>query len=681
MLKNWADDPDSDIYEQCAKFYGKVSKAYEEKSDLEDSNDECWAIFNAEADCNVTYNGISDSYIPIVRDCVRARAKRAIKQCFPTKYRHLDVLTSDEEQPHAQMAILEHYIRECGLKSIIRSMFMSGDITGQWSLYVDWLSEYRDIGNLIRQPKTLEDGEVEDPTEDEEVVENKRIYEERPDIFEIATEDLVVLPSTATDINKADLVSVILRMSKNQVEDYIEDGIFILPDDTEVSAWIDGKKPDKDRADDKRSKEAGVKPDKDCVLIYEVTARLKDKKLYYIYYAGEDSILGIIEAPQWNQKRPVISGSVQKVKGSFFGKSEIEPVKKLQWALNDFHNMGQDSAMYSLMPIIMTDPLQNPNFAMMVLGLAAVWPVNPDHTKPLTFPQLWKDAVGYCQSIKAQIYESMETNEMMMGKMPGGRKNAGVAASQQQEQATAVIDLAERMEEIILNPLLEMMFEYDCQFRDKEATVLVRGEIGIEASMKVVPPMQWGTRYYFNWIGTEYVMSMGRMQQQIATMNVLRGIPPQALNGKRIDISPIVELLVNNVFGSELTGKILIDDSNMFSVDPHVEDEMLHNGIKVMPHQADNDTEHIQVHQDHGRLTTDPTGLIRTHIQMHAQQLMAKRQKAMAQQQGSPGVPGGAGPGVPGAPRPGGQPNVPRPVQGPPGTIHPDQMPGQPGRG
>jgi len=173
----------------------------------------------------------------------------------------------------------------------------------------------------------------------------------------------------------------------------------------------------------------------------------------------------------------------------------------------------------------------------------------------------------------------------------------------------------------------------------------------------------------------------------------LRGIPPQQLNGRRLDIAPILEVLVDNVFGAELGSRILIDDRNKYSIPAEMEDEMMENGILVDVHEADDDVGHLQTHQEAAKATGDPTGLIRTHIQGHMQQMQIKRQKAMAeaqaqqpQQPGQPGIPGGALSGVPqagvaGSPRPGSQPAPQRPVQNPPGAINQDQMPGAPGRG
>ncbi len=689
-IENWADKPDSDIYEKCAGFYDLIQKAFNNRNEADEQIDEYWNIYNAEPDDNQTYQGNSDCYIPIVRDAINARAKRALKQNFPVKYKHVDAVGSDGEKPYAALALLEHYIRTTKLKSICRSTLVAGDVTGQWNFYVDWLSSVRHITPMIRRNPAVTD-EMVDPTEEEETEEDQEIKTEGPDIVDFPTEDLVVIPPTCNDIEKADLVAIKLRMSKDQIETLVDKGIFILPEDTEISDWITGHKtkerrnPPSDRADEAGIKTSGTSKH---ALIFEATARLEfeegKKSLGYVYFAGDNEIIGIIKAPQWGQKRPIISAPVDRVSGSFFGKSKIEPVKWMQWNLNDFWNMGQDSAMYSLLPIVMTDPEKNPNYAMMVYGLAAVWPVDPNSTKFANFPQLWKDAAQMCQSIKGQIHESLDVNEMMMGASPKGRKNAGAVGSQQQEQSVAVLDHAERFEEEILNPLMERFFEYDCQFREDELTILTMGEIGQRSKMQKIPPMQWGERYFFQWSGTDYVLNMQRMQQQIATMNVLRGIPPQQLNGRRLDIAPIVEMLIENVFGSELSSRIMIDDRMKFTIPPEVEDEMMVNMMHPEVHAADDDMAHLRVHQTAGKITGDPNGALRTHIEAHMKQLQSKRQEQMAAMQpppGQPGMPGGAGPGVAGAPRPGAQPQGPRLMQQPAGAIHPDQMPGQPGRG
>jgi hypothetical protein len=530
--------------------------------------------------------------------------------------------------------------------------------------------------------------EIEDKTEEVEEEKDEEVITEGPDVTDFATEDLVVIPPTVNNIEKADITCIKLRMSKGQIETMVEKGIFILPDDGELSAWItEHKGEEKVVPQKKRTADAGIKTEGTFkyALIFEAHMKMEFEKgkktLAYVYYAGENEIIGIIKAPQWGQKRPILSAAVERISGSFNGLSKVDAVKTMQWNLNDFWNMGQDSAMYSLLPIVMTDPEKNPNYQMMVFGLAAVWPVSPDTTKFQNFPQLWKDSIGMCQSIKAQIHESLDVNEMMMGASPKGRKNNAAVGAQQQESSVSVVDHAERCEEEILNPLMERFFEYDTQFRDTDLEVVKRGEIGVHAAMELIEPQQWGERYDFQWTGTDFVMNMQRMQQQIATMNVIRGIPPQQLNGRRLDITPILEMLVQNVFGAELAPRILIDDRNKFTITPNIEDEMMVNGIPVEVHDADDDATHIQDHQLSAQMTGDTMGLMRNHLQAHMQQMQKKREMAMPQQ-GQQGMPGGAGPGVPGQPpKPGGQPQMPNQQVQPPGGIHPDAMLGAPGRG
>lgn len=44
------------------------------------------------------------------------------------------------------------------------------------------------------------------------------VLEEGPEIVDVATEDLVVIPPTASSVEKADITCIKLRMSKDQVQ-------------------------------------------------------------------------------------------------------------------------------------------------------------------------------------------------------------------------------------------------------------------------------------------------------------------------------------------------------------------------------------------------------------------------------------------------------------------------------
>ena len=643
---NWADKPDSEAYQDALKLYTLVQKAYENKDEQADRIEEYWNIQNAIPDENLTYLGNSQGYVPVVRDAINARAKRVLKQLFPANNKHCEGLASDGRTPYTQLSLLEHYIRKTKLKSIVRTDLVAGDVTGQWNLMVDWSKSERSVTKLVKRNPIMQqidgeniaDLEIEDPQEEEEATETEDIVDEGPDIIDFATEDLAVVPPTCTNIQKAKAVSMRLRMSAEKVREMEDEGVFILPANTEIEEFCKADQSRDKKAPPKRATtDAGIKThgtDK-YALIYMVYTKLDlggdAKESAIIYYAGPTEIVGIIKNPLWSGKIPMLSEPVERMQGSFFGKSKIEPVKFLQWSLCDLHNMGHDSALYSMLPVFAVDPLSNPNWATMTLGLAAMWPIAPNGIKTIEFPQLWKDAEQKADQLKRQIWESLDVNEMMMGKMPSGRKNNQMIGSMQQEQSTNITDHASRYEEVVLNPLLEMLFEYDQQFRTDEVMIESRGEIGVKAKIEMIPVQQWGERYFFTWSGTAYMMGMQLMQQQIATMNVVKGVPPQMLNGRKFDATPILEKLVENVFGPEMAPRILIDQRNMFNIQPDVENEMLSNGFPVEVHEADNDPEHLQSHMKAASINGDIQGLYKLHMQAHAMQMQKKREMQMAQ--------------------------------------------------
>ena len=693
-VENWADRPDSLAYEKALKLYPKIVQAYQNQDAQEDKIEEYWAIFNAEPDDNRSYVGNSTCYLPEVRNCIKARTKRTLRQLFPNSGRHVEAVGSDMQKPYPLLALQEHYIRKTRLKNVVRADLIGGDVTGQWCLYVDWISAQRKVRKPVQSPKILEDGDtgVEmaevAPEEDAEFdLEVETVYEERPDVVPLAVQDLAVIPPTANRLDPDVITSVRLRMSESRVNEMLDEGVFVdnfgLGDDEVFKALETHNNKQLDRHGGKeRSHDAGIKTGKTFkhALVFEVHCMLPlgedehEKEPCFVYFAGPDPI-GIIRNPWWSGKRPVISASTEEITGSFRGKSLVEPVKFLQWNLNDTWNMAMDSATYSLLPIVMTDPTKNPNYNSMVMGLAAIWLADPNSTKFANFPALYKEHLPLCATIAQQIRESMDVNDSMLGRQPQGRKGSQQVAKQNQDEATNITDNADRYEEVMLNPLMELFFELDQQFRTRPLTVVTQGDLGQRAKMMDIPPQQFEERYTFRWVGSDYERGMQKVQQQIAFLNVLRGIPPQQMNGRRLDVTPVLDSMADLLFGSEVAPHVLIDERNLYTVDPEEENMMLHNGFAVEVHPADDDPKHIQAHQRAAVLTQDPTGYYRAHLALHMHQLQQKReaQAGQAQQKGQPGVPGGAGPGVAGTPQPGSQPKGPQ-TRGPAGAIPQDQM-------
>ncbi len=185
-----------------------------------------------------------------------------------------------------------------------------------------------------------------------------------------------------------------------------------------------------------------------------------------------------------------------------------------------------------------------------------------------------------------------------------------------------------------------------------------------------MPPFAWDDRYEFKWRGSEVAKSQQQNQQMIAGLNILGKLGPMLPNGKKIDIAPIIEVVVQNIYGPRLGARILIDQRDQMTVPPDLENQIMAGGMSAEVHPGDNDVEHLKSHMQALQGVNDPGGpayaALTMHIQKTQAQMMAKQQAQQQQMQGGQG--GGGGP------RPGAQPGMPRGGQNPAGAIHSDRM-------
>jgi hypothetical protein len=327
------------------------------------------------------------------------------------------------------------------------------------------------------------------------------------------------------------------------------------------------------------------------------------------------------------------------------------------------------------MPIIMTDPEKNPRVGSLVLSLAAIWETSPKDTQFAQFPQLWKDAFEIVAAARAQIFQTLSVNPAQITQQATSKRKPSQAdvANEQQIDILTTANAVTLLEGGILTPILHRMLELDHQFRDKKIMIMQHGEMGIKASMQEVSPISMNKRHYIKWFGVEAARNAQQIQQMIAAINVLRGIPPQMYPGYRLELAPAITQLVESSFGPRLAPLTFVNIKDQISVDPQLENDLLESGIDIDPHMGDDMQQHMQAHTQALQATGDPHGTIRAHLQKHQMLGMLMMSQMQQQGQGMPGAPGGAGPGLPGQPRPGAQPRNPR-AQGPAGMIHQDNM-------
>jgi hypothetical protein len=213
------------------------------------------------------------------------------------------------------------------------------------------------------------------------------------------------------------------------------------------------------------------------------------------------------------------------------------------------------------------------------------------------------------------------------------------------------------IEDEVLTPLLRWFVDLDHQYRDKALTVRQYGDLGLKISMIDVPPINSGRRYEMRWWGVEAARSSQQIQQQIATINVVKGIPPDQLPGHKLNLVPVVELLIENAFGSRLAPQIFENVKDKMSIPAEMENDMLIMGLALPVHELDDDQQHMQEHlKALGSSGGDPTRAVRTHMYYHREQMSKKLKVQMA---GLAGMQPGGNPQMPG-PRPGAQPGQAR---------------------
>jgi hypothetical protein len=683
-----------ELRETLSKLYNDVEKAVTGQQDRTNNTLDYWDMYNCILSGKQYYNGTSKIFLPLVHNAVNARKTRFTNQVFPTSQRNVEVISEDADIPNSLVSLIEHYVRKARLRTqVIPALIKNGDVEGQYTVYVDWITNKRDVVYKKFKPLEIELAEnelMEDEDEQVEDIVEEEVIHQYPSVEVISDADFAVFPATSNSVEQALEAGggavILRRWSKATIKQKIADGLIDEEGGKALLSVMGAQQQGGQPRDTAKAMTdaAGIKKDArgTFALVYEVWAKLSykqkgedkpKKRIYKMFFGGPEIFLSCKRNPWWSDKLPIISCPVEKVVGSFKGKSKISAgVADLQILANDAVNEGMDSAAYALLPIVMTDPEKNPKISSMIMSLAAIWETNPNDTQFAQFPQLWKEAFEIIGAAKAEINQTLSISPAAITQALGKKKpNQAEIAQEQQVDILTTSDAVTNLEEGILTPMLQRMLELDHQHRN--TTLLVRqfGEMGISASMERVEPVQFHRRWELRWFGVEAARAAAQVQQQISAVNVLRGIPPQMYDGYKLSLVPIIKQLVENIFGHRLAPHVFIDMRKQLGKDARLENMGLYQGEMIMPNEMDNHQQHMAVHQQAAQELGDPHKTFEVHVQMH--RVMMQKQAQAQQQHGQPGAPGGAG--QPGLPGQGAKPQGPNgQAQQPNGAIPQDQM-------
>jgi hypothetical protein len=678
-----------DVRDALLEIYRDIERGFDKQAERADDTIDYWDVYNCELGAKQFYSGNSKIFVPIVHSAVEARKTRFVNQMFPQSGRYVEVTTEDGDIPHAETALLEHYIRQAKIRTrVAPSIVKNGDVEGHMTIQVTWEETKRKVCYRGKKPITVEDLQAGD--EEDDIIEEE-ITQASPCVSVIADADLLVLPQTADSLDQAladgGSVTTLCRWSRAKIKKKIalgeideEAGEELLEEmrNQDKSTW-NRRDKGKEMVD-----AAGIKgePRGKYALIYRTWTYLTiddERYLYLCYYGGEDKILSCKRNPYWSDRIDIISAASDKIDGAFKGRSRLaNGVADIQYWANDACNEGADSSAYALSPIIMTDPEKNPNIGKMVLTMAAVWETSPNDTQFAKFPPLWKDALEIVAVAKNEVFQALSVNPAQLTGATNPKKKPTQAeiANEQQIDILTTADAVITIEDEILTPMIRFMIELDHQYRDIPMKVREYGDSGMKQTMTEIDPIQMDRVYSFRWFGVEQARNAQQLQQQIGALNMLRTIPPELYPGYTPNFGPVLSQMVENLFGPRLAPLTFRNDKDELSVDPKVENQVLSQGHIMPVHLMDNHMEHIQAHTQLAQTTGDPSGVTRVHIMAHLKALEKQQQmNAGGPPGGIPGQGGGKPGGAGGGPKPGASPGQARPGgQQPPGAIHQDRL-------
>jgi hypothetical protein len=696
---------DDDVKDQLTKLLQSVQKGYEDQIERSDSIQDYWDIYGCRLNDHQFYSGTSKIYMPLVHNALDARQIRFTNQLFPQNRRHVECLTTDGHNPEHILVLVEHYISALKMRTkIVPKLCISGDVEGQYSVYVSWKKFNRKIKRRIKMPMDPATGEAHG--DDQEALSIEKVVDGSPHVEVLPDSDILILPVTAASVDDAlgvgGSVTVIRRWSKSMVRQMAKDGAITEDAAEGLTTNMDdiANKIGKRNQRKANVEKMGMKTSGKEIEVFETWTMLwvpvdgKTKKgedyedededhpgcervLCQVFMRGDASFLGCRENPYWNGRCPIISEPVKPIEGSARGESKVKYTADMQYAATDSVNIAMDSANYSLNPIVLTDPTKNPRVSSMVLNMAAIWETSPNDTKIIEFPQLWQQGFEIASVARSTILETANVSGSAITQQGKSKKPTQAdVANEQQIDILTTNDAVIHLEESILTPIVQWFVDLDYQYRDRDLLIRKYGKMGTQAIMQRIEPLQMNEAYEVRWFGVEASRTQQQMQQQIAGLNILRGIPPQMHPGYEVDLAPALALMVENLFGPRIAPLLFKPLQDSLSMPIPEEQKLLAEGFDVPISPLDNHQEHIAEHMKLGAITGDPKGNIRVHMQNHMMALQAQQVALAARQNGipgQPGTPGGAGkgtPGSPGQPRAGAQPmRSPTGSQQPPGGI------------
>lgn len=626
------------------RTWPKIEQFFNDQQAFAENLQQYWAAWACE-ELESMYDGIHDLFLPTVHDAIEAGVKRDMSVVFPTSKVWVGVLGANSDAAVGVQRMTNAHLINNGFMDTMRLGIRTARITGNIIVYVDWVTEKREIPQL-------------DDTTGEEFMAEELLHE-GPIFRAVQTENFIILPIMST-IQKAHLVGERRWVSEEDFEDRLEDGYYIADKAFTKELEHFGDNPDQKNIFDAKNTGIGVRVTQGIKMIGVVDVFMDvdigNGKEPCVVTFTRNRVLRIVKNPFRRGKRPYFAAVRKDAGTGFFGHGDAQFVKPFNIAANDLINQGLDSATYAVNPIFRVQPDKSPNWKTFLLAPGAMWVGGM--VEPIQIENLAPQAYELVMGLKQQVAETMGLVPPVPSSTPGRKAPATINAMMQAELQMQEADWIRNLESNVLVPICKFLLELD---QDNRQEHIVFAES--EAEFRVIEPHLVGREFIWEWRGSTQASNPVKIQQVMTALNILSKIPPGALGDKEINIAPLLDYLFGTLLGLPNQDEI-IRDSNI-SIDPHIENFALMKEVTLPVNKGDNDEQHIQVHS---MVQTQASQL---HNQQHVAQMLKKKQAQAQQMMGRTG-PGGQGPMVN---PPGSQPPNPTPKGS--GMPQPGQAPMQ----
>lgn len=365
--------------------------------------------------------------------------------------------------------------------------------------------------------------------------------------------------------------------------------------------------------------------------------------------------------PFAHQQAPYVVGKyILPNADEFYGQGIPWSTQYMQYEMNSKAEQGMDSATLAINPIAVIDPGLAGGGQDFDVEPGAKWWANPQGVHFTSMPDLTEVAQRAISNLKAMMGDYSDRSPALPPQLMGKSRTATQSEIVSDSLSIDNKHFQIQNEIMILQPMLSQWEALADQNLDDDQIVMILGRRASDLRRTMLNKRTLLGRYQYFWKVSSSMQNRAILGRQMLDMiKVLTMLPPQLIQGLKIDWAEIIKVLWTDGFKLQDADRILGIPEEMASQDAEAENKMAALGLELEVLPGDDDDEHLSIH---GKDIEKPKNemqklLLMQHVMEHnrqkqrKQQAMQQMQVMMQQQQQMAMLQAASGQGGQGGPR------------------------------